>query len=124
MEHAQCGYFRLAFQTPRLAGRWVAGWANFRARRFSLPYGDQALLVKRTILDAAGGVPDQPLMEDVALARALRGRLACLPVTATTSFVRYERDGVLARGTRNLILLLRYLAGADPVDLAERYRRR
>jgi len=120
----QNGCFRLAFRSAQWSARWVAGWANLRTSLFGLPYGDQGFLVAQDVLAAAGGVPDQPLMEDVALARSLRGRLVVLPATAATSFARYAQEGVLRRGARNLGLLTRYLLGADPVDLANRYRRR
>lgn len=119
----QNGYFRLAFRSPRIAARWVAAWANLRSRIFALPYGDQGLLIARSRLDAVGSVPDQPLMEDVALARSLRGQLTSLPATAVTSFERYDRDGVLTRGARNLGTLMRYQLGASPDDLAARYHR-
>ncbi|MEX0369753.1 MAG: glycosyltransferase, partial [Tateyamaria sp.] len=57
-------YFCLSFDQ---GGRFVAAWANIRARLFRLPYGDQGLLVRRGAYVAAGGYPDIPLMEDVAL---------------------------------------------------------
>ena len=117
------GHFRLAFRAGGLAPRLVAGWANLRSRAFGLPYGDQGLLVSRDLLTGVGGIPDLPLMEDVALARALKGRLRPLAAEARTSAERYERDGWLRRGARNLGTLARYLAGADPALLAERYRR-
>jgi rSAM/selenodomain-associated transferase 2 len=115
-------WFRLAFDDPGFMAGFVAGWANLRARLFGLPYGDQGVLVSRADYDRAGGYPDQPLMEDVALARAL-GRMTALPVTARTSAARYRRDGWLRRGARNLWTLIRYLAGADPEVLAARYRK-
>lgn len=114
-------YFRLCFDTPGVAPRLVAGWANLRARLFRMPYGDQALLVSRADHDAVGGYPDIPLMEDVAMARALGGRLAALPATVTTSAGRYRRDGWFRRGARNLSLLVRYFAGVHPDRLAGRY---
>lgn len=123
MAEGRAGHFRLAFRSPRPAARLVAGWANLRSRLFALPYGDQGLLVPRDLLARVGGVPDQPLMEDVALAWALRDRLEPLPVTAATSFARYERAGVLRRGGGNLWLLTRYALGASPETLAARYRR-
>ena len=61
-------------------------------------------------------------MEDVALARALRGRMVVLPITATTSAARYTRAGWLRTGARNLWFLMRYLCGADPAKLAKAYR--
>jgi hypothetical protein len=64
-----------------------------------------------------------PLMEDVALARALgRRRLAPLPHRAVTSARRYRRDGYLRRSLGNLWLLLRYFLGAPPERLDAAYR--
>jgi rSAM/selenodomain-associated transferase 2 len=122
-DHAdKAGYFALAFRATGLAPRLVAGWANWRARRLGLPYGDQGLLIPRTLYNEVGGYSDIPLMEDVALARALRGRMVPLSATALTSAERYQREGWINRGARNLINLTRFLLGADPVALARRYR--
>ena len=58
------------------------------------------------------------------MARALgRGRLTMLEATLRTSAGRYEREGWLRRGARNLGLQLRFFAGVSPERLAERYRR-
>lgn len=115
--------FQLAFRATGIKPAWVAGWANFRARVFNLPYGDQGLLVRKTDYDRAGGFPDQPLMEDVALVRALKKPIAVLPVRATTCPERYEKAGWLRRGARNIWTLIRYFAGVDPEVLAQAYRR-
>ncbi|MFW8594604.1 TIGR04283 family arsenosugar biosynthesis glycosyltransferase [Cribrihabitans neustonicus] len=115
-------YFRLRFRARGAGAAWIAGWANLRARLFGLPYGDQGLLVRRQDYDAAGGFPDQPLMEDVALVRRLP-RLTCLPAAALTSAARYEQQGWLRRGGRNLLTLVRYILGADPETLARAYRK-
>lgn len=115
-------HFRLAFRAAGAMPALVAGWANLRSRLFRLPYGDQGLLVRRSDYEAAGGYPDQPLMEDVALARAL-GRMTVLPVKAMTGAERYQRDGWLRRGARNLWTQARYFAGVDPEVLAAAYRR-
>ena len=116
------GWFRLRFDQRGLTPRLVAGWANLRSA-CGLPYGDQGLLLPRALYDAVGGYPDQPLMEDVALARALRGRLARLEGIAVTSAEKYRRQGWLRRGGRNLWTLMRYIMGASPDALAESYRR-
>ncbi|MEM9550951.1 MAG: TIGR04283 family arsenosugar biosynthesis glycosyltransferase [Pseudomonadota bacterium] len=116
-------YFHLAFDISGLWPAMVSRWANLRARVFALPYGDQGLLIRRSDYDAAGGFPDQPLMEDVALALRLGRTLVGMPVTARTSAARYARDGWLSRGTRNLWTLARYLGGADPTKLAASYRK-
>ncbi|MDE4131817.1 TIGR04283 family arsenosugar biosynthesis glycosyltransferase [Phaeobacter sp. QD34_3] len=115
-------YFRLAFRALGIRPALVAGWANLRSRLFGLPYGDQGLLIRRGDYDASGGYPDQPLMEDVALVRRLKG-LVELPATAGTSALRYQHQGWLRRGARNLLLLTRYALGADPERLARAYRK-
>ncbi len=117
----KAGYFRLAFRHSGRAARLVASWANWRARAFGLPYGDQGLLIRRALYDAAGGYPPIPLMEDVALARALRGRLVPLAAVAHTSAERYRREGWFLRGGRNLFTLARYFLGADPRQLRRSY---
>lgn len=116
------GWFRLAFDARGFAAGAVARWANMRSG-WGLPYGDQGLLIHRDLYVRAGGYPDQPLMEDVALARALRGHLAGLDAVAVTSAAKYQRQGWIRRGARNLWTLLRYAAGAPPERLAQAYRR-
>lgn len=118
----KAGYFRLRFDACGLAPRLVAGWANLRSRFFGLPYGDQALLISATLYTEAGGHPSQPLMEDVALNRALKGQLTRLNAEVVTSAEKYQGNW-LRRGSRNLALLIRYFLGASPESLAERYHR-
>lgn len=123
MARGGAGWARLAFRSEARAARRVAGWANWRSRWLGLPYGDQGLLLPRALLAEVGGYEDVPLMEDVRLARRLRGRLREMEMTVTTSAERYEREGWARRGARNLALLARHAAGASPEALATRYRR-
>lgn len=117
----KAGYFRLALDDRGVRARlWERGVA-LRCRAMALPYGDQGLLLSKTLYDAVGGFRPLPLMEDVDLARRLKGRLVPLAATAVTSAERYRRDGYLGRSTRNAVLLARYLAGADPERLARAY---
>jgi hypothetical protein len=115
--------FRLKFRARGMMPAWVAGWANLRSSLFGLPYGDQGLLVSLADYQRAGGYPDQPLMEDVALVRALDRSPAVLPAKALTGAERYRRSGWLRRGARNIWTLGRYLAGTDPEVLHNAYRR-
>lgn len=124
MEHIDtettAGYCRLKFRADGFSPWFVAQWANFRSRAFGLPYGDQGLLISRVLYDNVGGFPKIPLMEDVAIARKLRGQLALLQATALTSADKYHR-GYFRRGARNLWTLLRYFWGVSPDNLARRY---
>ncbi len=114
--------FELAFRSDRREAKWLAARANRRTRWLALPYGDQGLLVSRALYDEIGGYRDIPLMEDVALVRAIgRKRLAILSATARTNAAKYERDGWRRRAWRNAWLMIRYSLGAKPEDLARQY---
>lgn len=115
--------FRLKFRANGLGAAWTAAWANLRTKLFHLPYGDQGLLISRTLYDEVGGYSDIPLMEDVAIAFALRGKLKCLPETASTGAEKYLEQGWVKRGTRNLWTLIQFLAGKDPAVLARTYQK-
>ncbi|WP_112321695.1 TIGR04283 family arsenosugar biosynthesis glycosyltransferase [Oceanibium sediminis] len=123
--HPGCaGYFDLRFDASGTMARVTAAWANRRAR-LGLPYGDQGLLIRGALYKSVGGTPDIPLMEDVALARALgRARLRPIGHMIVTSAKRYTHDGWLRRGARNLSTLALYFAGISPERLAARYNRR
>ena len=113
----------LAIDGDGLRLRWIERGAALRWRLFGLAYGDQGLLVRRDLYDAAGGYPETAIMEDVVLARRL-GRLA--PVTRFRHPVRadprrWRREGALRTSLRNLVLLLLFLGGAAPDRLARWY---
>jgi rSAM/selenodomain-associated transferase 2 len=116
--------FRLRIDGGRWSYRLVELGANLRSQVLGLPYGDQGLVVSRSTYDRAGGYADVPLMEDVLLARALRiaGGVTLRREHVLASARRWERDGVWRRSASNLILLGRFLLGADPGTLARRYR--
>jgi rSAM/selenodomain-associated transferase 2 len=119
----EAGYFRLAFSGADQRAARVARLANWRARNFGLPYGDQGLLIARDLYDRLGGYRDMPLMEDVDLVRRIgRARLRELDAVAATSPARYERDGWVVRPLRNLSILALWFLGMPPAILAKLYR--
>ena len=108
------------------AGRsWAAPFlhlADLRSRYTRLPYGDQALFVRRDAFDRVGGFPDQPLMEDFELSRRLRrvGRIATAPAAVRVSGRRF-----LSRPIRSAVLMrlfpLLYRLGVPPRVLGRLY---
>jgi rSAM/selenodomain-associated transferase 2 len=118
--------FRFRIASPRLVYRCIEVGTNLRSRMLLLPYGDQGLLVRRNAYRDAGGFPDSPIMEDVALVRVLRRTVGIqiLPATVSVSARRWEEDGPIRRTARNLALLARYYRGANPEELARSYRTR
>jgi len=101
----------------------VALLMNARSRATGVATGDQAIFVRRAAFDAVGGFPSIPLMEDVALSKALRRRSPplCLRERVVTSARRWERHGTLRTILLMWRLRLAYALGADPHRLARRY---
>jgi rSAM/selenodomain-associated transferase 2 len=102
----------------------VAAMMNLRSRISGIATGDQAIFVKRELFQAAGGFPEIPLMEDIALSKRLKrlGRPLCLRERAITSGRRWETHGVFRTILLMWRLRLAYFFGADPAALAGRYR--
>ena len=71
------GCFRFALDSPRAIARAIELGVRLRVALFDLPYGDQAIFVRRDAFEAIGGYAALPIMEDVDLVRRLRetGRL-------------------------------------------------
>jgi rSAM/selenodomain-associated transferase 2 len=119
----RAGYFRLRLRSSDWRARLVERAVAWRCRLFALPFGDQGLLIARSLYDRAGGFEPVPLMEDVLLARRLgRRHLVSIDATAATSADRWERDGWARRSLRNLLVLMLHAAGASPDRLARLYR--
>lgn len=119
------GSFRLVIAPTRWSLRLVAFGSNLRARRFGLPYGDQAIFVRRADFEAVGGYPEIPIMEDVELVRKLRrrGRLVCLRETVTTQARHWESLGPLRTTLVNWTTISLFLLGVSPTRLAPYYHR-
>ena len=118
----KAGYFELKFRSDARAARGLEKRANRRARVLGLPYGDQGLLLSKSVYTRVGGYPDVVLMEDVMLVRAIGKRnLVQLNAEARTSAAKYERDGWHRRSFRNAVLITRFLMGASPETLAKHY---
>jgi rSAM/selenodomain-associated transferase 2 len=114
-------YFQFRLDSGVRAARILESIVAWRCRLLKLPYGDQGLLISTDLLNAIGGIPNLPLMEDVALAHRLAGRLRPLPAYALTSAARYEHDGWLSRPLKNASLLTLYALGVPPARLKRFY---
>lgn len=104
--------------------RVVAALMNLRSRVSGIATGDQGIFLRREAFESVGGYPDIPLMEDIALSRALLGigRPTCIGPRLVTSSRRWERHGI----ARTILLMWRlrlaYALGTDPRVLARSYR--
>jgi rSAM/selenodomain-associated transferase 2 len=114
-ERVVAGAFRLRFDEPAFVFRFIEFGARVRSAFWRLPYGDQALFVRRSALEAVGGIPDVPIMEDLDLVYRLkrRGRLALLGAPAVTSARRYRAGGPLRTMLRHWLAAAAWTLGVD-----------
>ena len=116
-------YFRFSLEGPGWFWRFIEFGQALRERVTGLAYGDQGLLVRRVDLNAVGGYPAIPILEDVAIVRALRAisPLQRLPASLPTSPRRFQEEGRWRAWLRNTGVLLMSLFGAAPEQLAGLY---
>lgn len=119
------GAFDLRLGSERLMLKIIARMASLRSRLTRIPYGDQAIFIRRDYFNQMGRYPEIPLMEDIALMRRIkkaRGRIGFIPEPVITSARRWENEGILYATLRNWILLGAYILGVAPEKLAKYYR--
>jgi len=122
------GWFRFRFDsTPHPLKKALEVCINWRAKH-GIPYGDQGLFVRRKTYKKTCGISHQPLFEEVQLVKELRKRnrlgmpFKALDMTLGVSDRRWQADGWIKRTLHNRWLALQYIFGADPDDLAAKYR--
>ncbi|MEM9300827.1 MAG: TIGR04283 family arsenosugar biosynthesis glycosyltransferase [Pseudomonadota bacterium] len=124
VEAGAWGRFDVRLSSDRPAFRVIEQAINIRSRLTRLATGDQVLFADRELLEATGGFPEIPLMEDLSFCRTLRRlkRPRFLRPPVVTSSRRWERNGVLRTILLMWRLRLAWSLGADPAGLADRYR--
>lgn len=119
------GAFDLQIDSPRRVFRLIEAVASLRSRLTRIPYGDQAIFLRRDRFLALGGFGELPIMEDVDFMRRLKsagGRIEILKARVTTSARRWEAEGALCTTLRNWTLVTLFLIGVDAGRLARWYR--
>jgi rSAM/selenodomain-associated transferase 2 len=114
------GCFRFQLDSPSAFARAIELGVRARVAVCALPYGDQALFVRRDLFQQIGGYADLPIMEDVDLVRRLRrrGRLYRSPHPAVTSARKWQERGWIRPTLTHLRLITLYFLGVTPERLA------
>lgn len=88
--------------------------------------GDQAMFVRREVLERIGGVPDVPLMEEFELCRELRpqGRFVLADTVVSTSARRFRARGVIRTYVRMWRVTLQYYFGTPLDELRRIYEKK
>ncbi len=116
-------YFELAINGTPPALRVVELAVHLRSRWRQLPYGDQGLLLPRSLYEAVGGMRPLPLMEDLDLVQRLgrHCRFSSLRASLCVDGRRWLAHGVWRTTLTNLQLRRAWRRGITAEELARRY---
>ena len=119
------GAFRLSIDSIHAGIRIIERMANWRSRLLRLPYGDQALFIKKPLFEKIGGFAEMPIMEDFILVRRLKrkGNIVILPTAVSTSPRRWLHFGIVKTWLINQAIIIAYYLGIPPERLTRWYRR-
>ena len=119
------GAFSLKIDRGGILLSGVVMFANLRSRLLHLPYGDQALFMRKKDFIQMGGFQEVPIMEDFILVKEARkkGNIQTLPQAVTTSARRWKRLGTVRTTCINQLIVLGYYLGVSPQKLASFYRK-
>ena len=120
IEGVVAGAFGLRIDAPQRVFRTIERVVNWRSRRLSLPYGDQAIFMNADTFKRTGGFPDASAMEDFELVRRLRrlGRIGLADAAVSTSARRWLDHGIVRTTMLNQLCIAAYLAGVSPDRIA------
>lgn len=118
------GAFELSINSPRFIFKVVSRLIFFRSRLTRVPFGDQAIFLRKQYFEAIHGYKEIPLMEDLELMRRIRkngGKIILLRERVVTSPRRWECEGVVICTLRNWTIRMLYFLHVHPDILARFY---
>lgn len=119
------GAFALGIDSKRWIFRITERYVAARTRLTRIPFGDQAIFMRREYFNLIGGYREIPLMEDVELMQRIKkrgDRICIIPEKVQTSSRRWDREGIFYCTFRNWVLQLGYAFGVSPRQLVKWYR--
>jgi rSAM/selenodomain-associated transferase 2 len=119
------GAFDLGVKSDKFIFKVIGKLSSWRSRLNRIPFGDQAIFIRREYFNRIGGYKEIPLMEDVELMRRIKksgDRIWIFNDRVMTSPRRWEEEGVIYCTLRNWILQIFYFFGVSPYRLVKYYR--
>jgi len=123
-ENIKAGAFDLSFSKKSIALNIISFCASKRSRITRLPYGDQALFIKKDVFNEIGKYENISLMEDVNLMQKLKKenyKIEILKEKVITSSRKWEDKGIVYTTLRNWVLISLYFLKINPNKLAKYY---
>ena len=106
-------FFKFKINDKKIIYRVLEILVNFRSRYLKKPYGDQGLIIHRSIYFKNNGFKKIPLMEDVDFLRRLKNKkvLKQLNLHILTSSRKWEKTNFFSQALKNWNLRRRWLMG-------------
>lgn len=118
------GAFDLGIDNNNFVFKLIASAASLKHRLTHVPFGDQAIFIRREYFEAMGGYKEIPLMEDVDLMKRIKKKgwnIRIIPSKVLTSARKWEKEGVAYTVIRNWMIQILYLFGMSPERLVRYY---
>ena len=116
-------YFKFKINHKKIIYRLLEILVNFRSQYFKQPYGDQGLIIQRTIYFEKNGFRKIPLMEDVDFLRRLNNKkiLKQLNLPIFISSRKWERTNIFYQAFKNWNFRRRWLRGESAQSIYSDY---
>ena len=116
-------YFKFKINDKEIIYRFLEILVNFRSKYFKQPYGDQGLIIHRSIYFKNNGFRKIPLMEDIDFLRRLKNKkdLKQLNIPVFTSSRKWRRTNIFLQALKNWNLRRRWLEGESTKSIYSDY---
>ena len=116
-------YFKFKINDKKIIYRVLEILVNFRSKYFKQPYGDQGLIIHKSIYLKNNGFRNIPLMEDVDFLRRLNKKnyLKRLNLPIFTSSRKWERTNIFLQALKNWNFRRRWLKGESAKSIYADY---
>ena len=116
-------YFQFRINDKKIIYRVLEILVNFRSQYLKQPYGDQGLIIHRTIYLKNNGFKKIPLMEDVDFLRRLKNKknLKQLNLPIFTSSRKWEKTNIFHQALKNWNFRRRWLKGESTESIYSEY---
>ena len=116
-------YFKFKINHKKIIYRFLEILVNFRSQYFKQPYGDQGLIIHRTIYFKNNGFRKIPLMEDIDFLRRLNNKkdLKQLNLPIYISSRKWERTNIFLQAIKNWNFRRRWLKGESTKSIYSDY---
>ena len=116
-------YFKFKINDKKIIYRFLEILVNFRSKYCKQPYGDQGLIIHRSIYLKNNGFRKIPLMEDVDFLRRLKNQkdLKQINLPIFTSSRKWERTNIFLQALKNWNLRRRWIRGESTKSIYSDY---